>query len=71
MFFMAPADYTNDPYVIAKNDNLVSINSCIQVDFIGQVSVESIGTMQISGVGGQVDFSEAQISQRAEGRSLQ
>lgn len=54
--YMASADYTNDPYVIAKNDNLVSINSCIQVDFMGQVSAESIGTMQISGVGGQVDF---------------
>lgn len=54
--YMAPADYTNDPYVIAKNDNLVSINSCIQVDFMGQVSAESIGNMQISGVGGQVDF---------------
>jgi len=54
--YMASADYTNDPYVIAKNDNLVSINSCIQVDLMGQVSAESIGTMQISGVGGQVDF---------------
>ncbi|MGF6367155.1 4-hydroxybutyrate CoA-transferase [Aequitasia blattaphilus] len=54
--YMASADYTNDPYVIAKNDNLISINSCISVDFMGQVSAESIGTMQISGVGGQVDF---------------
>lgn len=54
--YMAAADYTNDPYVIAKNDNLVSINSCIQVDFMGQVSAESIGSTQISGVGGQVDF---------------
>lgn len=54
--YMAAADYTNDPYVIARNDNLVSINSCIQVDLMGQVSAESIGTMQISGVGGQVDF---------------
>lgn len=54
--YMATADYTNDPYIIAKNDNLISINSCIQVDFMGQVSAESIGTMQISGVGGQVDF---------------
>lgn len=54
--YMASADYTNDPYVIAKNDNLVSINSCVAVDFMGQVSSESVGTMQISGVGGQVDF---------------
>lgn len=54
--YMASAEYTNDPCVIAKNDNLISINSCIQVDFMGQVSSESVGTTQISGVGGQVDF---------------
>lgn len=54
--YMASADYTNDPYIIAKNDKLVSVNSCIQVDFTGQVSAESVGPMQISGVGGQVDF---------------
>ncbi|MGF6366147.1 4-hydroxybutyrate CoA-transferase [Aequitasia blattaphilus] len=54
--YMASANYTNDPYVIAKNDNLISINSCVAVDFMGQVSSESVGTMQISGVGGQVDF---------------
>lgn len=54
--YMASADYTNDPYVVAENDNLISINSCIQVDFMGQVNSESVGTTQISGVGGQVDF---------------
>jgi len=54
--YMAPSNYTNDPYVIAKNDNLISINSCIAVDFTGQVSAETVGTMQISGTGGQVDF---------------
>lgn len=51
-----PVDYVNHPAVIAKNDNLVSINSCVQVDLMGQVSAESIGAQQISGVGGQVDF---------------
>jgi len=54
--YMAPSNYTNDPYVIAQNDNLISINSCIAVDFAGQVSGESVGTTQISGTGGQVDF---------------
>jgi len=39
-----------------QNDNLVSINSCVQVDLMGQVASESIGIKQISGVGGQVDF---------------
>lgn len=53
---MVSADYTNDPYVIAKNDRLVSINSCVQVDLTGQVCSESVGLTQISAVGGQVDF---------------
>ena len=53
---MYPVDYVNDPYVIGKNDNLVSINSCVQVDFMGQVAAESVGTTQISGIGGQMDF---------------
>jgi 4-hydroxybutyrate CoA-transferase len=53
---MFPVNYVNNPYIIAQNDNLVSINSCVQIDFCGQVSSESIGPNQISGVGGQVDF---------------
>lgn len=53
---MYPVDYVNDPYVIGQNDNLVSINSCVQVDLMGQVVSTSIGHKQISGVGGQVDF---------------
>jgi 4-hydroxybutyrate CoA-transferase len=54
--YMAPVDYVNDPYVIAQNDKLISINSCIQVDLTGQVCSESVGLHQISAVGGQVDF---------------
>ncbi|WP_426350376.1 acetyl-CoA hydrolase/transferase family protein [Alloiococcus sp. CFN-8] len=56
MIEMHPVDYVNNPVVIMKNDNMVSINSCVQVDFMGQVCSESIGLKQISGVGGQVDF---------------
>lgn len=56
MIHMAPVDYVNDPRVIAQNDNLVSINSCVQVDLIGQVVSSSIGLRQISGIGGQADF---------------
>jgi 4-hydroxybutyrate CoA-transferase len=48
--------YTNDPYIIAKQDNFVSVNSCISVDLTGQVCSESIGAKQFSGTGGQVDF---------------
>lgn len=51
-----PVDYVNHPAVIMQNENLVSINSCLQVDLMGQVSSESIGLTQFSGVGGQVDY---------------
>ena len=53
---MYPVQYVNDPYVIRQNDNLVSINSCVQIDLMGQVVSTSAGLRQISGVGGQVDF---------------
>ena len=48
--------YINDPAVMAGIENLVSINSCLNVDLYGQVSSESSGTRQISGTGGQLDF---------------
>jgi 4-hydroxybutyrate CoA-transferase len=51
-----PVDYVNDPWIIAKNDKMVSINSCIEVDLTGQVASESIGLAQFSGTGGQVDY---------------
>lgn len=51
-----PVDYVNDPRVIARNKGMVSINSCIEVDFFGQVCSEMIGRKQFSGVGGQVDY---------------
>lgn len=53
---MHPVEYVNHPVEIAKNDNMVSINSCIQVDLMGQVVSDTIGLRQFSGVGGQVDF---------------
>lgn len=51
-----PFDYCNDPAVISKIDNFVSVNNCLEVDLYGQVSSESSGTRQISGCGGQLDF---------------
>ena len=66
---MYPVDYVNDPLVIAKNDNLVSINSCVQVDLMGQVVSTSVGHRQISGVGGQVDFVRGATLSRG-GRSI-
>jgi 4-hydroxybutyrate CoA-transferase len=56
VFQVMGADYVNDPYVIGKNDNMVSINSSVEVDFTGQICSESVGPKQISGTGGQVDF---------------
>lgn len=66
---MYPVNYTNDPYVAGKNDNLVSINSAVQVDFLGQVCAESVGKLQITAVGGQVDFVRAAALSKG-GRSI-
>lgn len=51
-----PSNYTNDSSVIAKNDKVFAVNNCLEVDLYGQVSSESVGTRQISGTGGQMDF---------------
>ena len=67
--YMAPVDYVNDPFVIAQNENMVSINSCVQVDLMGQVASESIGLTQISGTGGQVDFIRGSARSRG-GRAI-
>lgn len=51
-----PINYVNNPYEIAKIDNFISVNSCLQVDLMGQVVSDSIGLNQFSGAGGQIDF---------------
>jgi acetyl-CoA hydrolase len=51
-----PSDYVNDPFIIARHDNMVAINSALSVDLTGQVCADSIGTEIYSGFGGQVDF---------------
>ena len=51
-----PVDYTNDPYIIAKNKKQIAINSTLRVDLRGQVCSESVGCRQISGTGGQLEF---------------
>jgi len=66
---MYPSNYTNDPYIAGQNDNLVSINSCVQVDLLGQVCADMVGPTQISGVGGQVDFVRAAAISKG-GRSI-
>jgi 4-hydroxybutyrate CoA-transferase len=53
---LRPVDFTNDPFTISRNDNMVAINSALQIDLTGQVCADSIGTKFYSGVGGQADF---------------
>jgi acetyl-CoA hydrolase len=53
---MHPTDYVNDPFIIAQNDYMYSINSALEVDLTGQVAADSVGTAFYSGVGGQMDF---------------
>lgn len=64
-----PIDYVNNPAEIAKNDNVVSINSCLQVDLLGQVVSDTVGLNQFSAVGGQVDFVRGATMSRG-GRSI-
>jgi len=56
IFEFHPTQYTNDPFIIARNDRMVAINSAIEVDLTGQVCADSIGNLPYSGIGGQVDF---------------
>jgi acetyl-CoA hydrolase len=51
-----PTEYVNDPFVISRNERMVSINSAIEVDLTGQVCADSIGSRPYSGVGGAMDF---------------
>lgn len=53
--------YVNDPCAMKHNSRMVSINTCIMIDFSGQVSSESIGIEQYSGTGGQTDTASAAI----------
>ena len=64
-----PVDYTNNPVVIAQNYRMVSINSCLEVDLMGQVASESIGMRQYSGIGGQIDFVRG-ASMARDGKSI-
>jgi acyl-CoA hydrolase len=56
LFEFHPTRYVNDPFVIAQNDDMIAVNSAIQVDLTGQVCADSIGTRPYSGFGGQLDF---------------
>jgi acyl-CoA hydrolase len=55
-FAFLDIDYVNDPHVIRRNPKVIAINSAIEVDLTGQVCADSIGSIQFSGIGGQMDF---------------
>ena len=56
LFELHPVGFSNDPFIVSRNDNMVAINSAIEVDITGQVCSDSIGYRIFSGFGGQVDF---------------
>ena len=64
-----PASYTNDPMVIARIDNMVSVNTALEIDLTGQISSESIGPLQWSGTAGAWDFAYG-ASQSRGGRGI-
>lgn len=55
-FEFRPIKYSNDPFVVARNDRMVAINGALQIDLTGQVCADSLGTRPYSGFGGQLDF---------------
>ncbi|MCH5241671.1 MAG: acetyl-CoA hydrolase/transferase family protein [Muribaculaceae bacterium] len=48
--------WTNDPFIIGENHDVMSINSCLEIDLTGQICADSIGSRIYSGIGGQHDF---------------
>ena len=56
MIEMHPSDYTNSPFIIAQNQDMVAINSALEVDLTGQVVADSLGQYLYSGLGGHADF---------------
>ena len=53
---MRPSGFTNDPFQIARNDQMMAINSALAVDLTGQVAADTVQGRFFSGIGGQVDF---------------
>jgi itaconate CoA-transferase len=65
-----PASYTESPSVIAQNDNMISINTIIEVDLTGQCNAEFMAGSQFSGTGGQLDFVRGAFQSKG-GKSIQ
>ncbi len=64
-----PVSHVNDPAVIARNDNMISVNSVIEVDLLGQCNSEYLDGSQFSGTGGQLDYVRGAFNSRG-GKSI-
>jgi acyl-CoA hydrolase len=56
-----PVDYVNDPRIIAREENFVSINATLAVDFLGQCASETLAGRYWSSSGGQADFARGAL----------
>ncbi len=56
MIYLSPISYNNDPWIVGRNDNMVTINTTLEIDITGQCASESFGPIQYTATGGQVDF---------------
>jgi len=65
-----PASYTEDPAVIARNDNMIAVNTIIELDLTGQCNAEHMAGSQFSGTGGQLDFVRGAYNSKG-GKSIQ
>jgi 4-hydroxybutyrate CoA-transferase len=66
---LLPTAYVNDPFIIAQNDNLISVNNALMMDLTGQAASESLRHKQYSGTGGQVNFALGALMSRG-GKSI-
>jgi itaconate CoA-transferase len=64
-----PVSYVNDPHTIAQNEHMISINSTIEVDILGQCNSEYLGGFEFSGTGGQLDYVRGAFNSRG-GKSI-
>ena len=62
-------DYTNNPLIIARHDEMTAINSALEIDLTGQATAESIGKTFYSGIGGQADFMRGAVLAK-KGRTI-
>ena len=66
---LVPCAYGNDPFVIAQNDSMKSVNTALEIDLTGQICSESIGPRQFSGTGGASDYAYGAMHSRG-GRGI-